>query len=455
MIIDDQIREILREGLGSDPRPLEPDELRDRATRGSVPTESHRAHRGLVAAACVVFVALLAGALATRVVEPSGDSGDPDSEPVAGTKVGRYFLPTELPDGYEMLGVVERAGDPAAVSFAEALYVDTATEAKIRLRATTPDGRWSTSDHTTSISGGVVRWSLFDVGDQGAVLNFQADLGDRLIDGEARGVDEADAPTLFDSLGMTGPNAIPTLDDPAYTLVASAPAGARKVVAEYSAYFGPPGGYFGKDGIELHVERLAAPIDVTLEAGVWDGVANVGGRTLHLGMFDLMPWWAPSPDIHVRVQTNASPGTDSLEQLATIAEVDDATLQAEFQTVTATAASVPNGQQVTFDSGATAVLLGDRGLCLTIEGERRCDLSIMSRNAYSVAGPLQATYSDLLFDGRWYTIGVQPAGTVTPSPGVETVVVGSRMWYLVAHPDDETIASQRDIWPGSPTRPAR
>ncbi len=451
MIIDDQIREILREGLGDDPRPLEPDELWDRATRSSTRTESPRAHRGLVAAACVALAAVLAGALATRVAGPAGGSG----EPVAGTKVGRYFLPTELPKGYAMLGLVERAGDPAAVSAAEALYINAATEAKIRLRAATPYGRWSTSDHTTSVDDGVVRWSLVDLGEHGAVLNFQADFGDHLIDGEARGVEDADAMTLFDSLGMTGPDAIPTLDDPAYTLAASAPAGARAVVAEYTAYFGPPGGYFGKNGIELHVERLAAPIDVALEAGVWDGVANVGGRTLQLGTFDLTPWWAPSPEIYVRVQTYASPGTDSRQQLATIAEVDDATIQAEFQKVTATAAIVPAGQQVTFDSGATAVLLGDRGMCLTIDAERRCDLSSMSRNGYAVSGPLQTSYSDLLFDGRWYTIGVQPAASTPPAPGVETVVVGNRTWYLVAHRDPEAVASQGDEWPGSPTRPAR
>jgi len=470
MMFEEQIRGLLREGLAPEVRPLSPEELSSRAQARSGETHEgqERTHRGFLIAACVVCVTLLGGGLAVLRAPNGGTRGvvrqsaavvtAPVLDSAAGVKVGRYFLPAGLPEGFELLGVAEHAGYPNPAATGRALYVDEATGGAVSLRAA-PEGRWSSSENTTDIDGGIARWSRTTTPGSKSVLFFQIARGNVAIDGWATGIaDDGDLTLFFEAINLAPGGDVPTIDDTAYTLRSSDVPQGQQLLALWTAYFGPPGGYFGMAGITISVERYEQPVNTELEAGIWDATSMMNGRTIQLGILDSTPWWTPAPDTIVRVQTAGDTGAfTATHVLASLQEVDDAAFQTENEQITVTANTLAVTEALTFPRGATLDLYGPkgdaRGLCLTIEGHRRCELALMLSNGYTSDEQLVSTRIEVLVDQHWYTIGLAQ-DTDSIDPTAETTPGISGTWYLIAHGDNQSTLTSTD---GGliATRPAR
>jgi hypothetical protein len=434
-MIDEQIRDLLAEGLAPEVRPLSADEVQARA--GAMSNGVSRTHRAFLIAACVACLAALGGglvALRSGAVDDlvgAPPSVSPIVDPSAGVEVGRYFVPSTLPDRFELLGVDASAAQPTSVAGGAAVYVDGAG-GRVSLRVASSDGRWSTSDNTDIIEGGIVRWTRFETLAGAPVLGFQIDRNGALIDGEATGIDGIDTTALFESVGVDETSGVPQVTDPAYTLRSSRAPGEEQLLAALTTYYGPPGGYVGAAGIEVRVERYAEPIDTELMAGAWSNRIDANGRTIMLGPFDASPWWTPAPDTIVRVQ--ASGDLTSADLLANLQEVDKANLQAAVDQIATTADTLIPTETLTFRSGAILDLYGPehdpRGLCLTSSGQRRCDLALMRRNSYTNDDQVIGTAIELLVGQRWYTVGLTQHDSDL-NPNTETAVGASGTWYLV------------------------
>lgn len=435
-MIDEQIRDLLAEGLTPELRPLSADAIQARVetTSKSVP----RTHRGFLVAACVACLAALGGGLvalrsgAVNDLVGAPPSVSPILDPAAGVDVGRYFVPSTLPDRFELLGVDTSAAQPTSLAGGAAVYVDGAG-GLVSLRVASAEGRWSTSDNTDTIEGGIVRWTRFETPADGPMLSFQIDRNGALIEGEATGIDNIDTTALFESVGVDETSAVPQVTDPAYTLRSSQAPGEQQLLAALTTYYGPPGEYLGAAGIEVRVERYADPVDPELVAGAWSNRIDANGRTIMLGTFDASPWWTPAPDTIVRVQAYY-PDLTSADLLANLQEVDRVNFQSAVDQIATTADTLIPSETLTFQSGATLDLYGPehdpRGLCLTSSGQQRCDLALMRHNIYANDDQVTETAIELLVGQRWYTVGLTQHDSDL-DPEAETAVGASGTWYLV------------------------
>lgn len=420
-----------------------------------------RARRWPLAVAAATVAALGLGAVAFWPdAGPATTLTTTPPTPVQGATVGRYFVPTNLPDGHVLLGIEEHGPLPdAPPSPARALYVDEASDARVMLHAETPEGHWSTWDEELELTDGAVRWG--GQIDASSPVNFQLSLGDALIGGELAGVAEDDLPAMFESIGLDD-QGVPSLDRPGFTLLAAEPEDARQLVAGATLYFGSPGPYSAAFYTMVRIDRWSEPIDEQLEAGVWDETVTEGDRSIHLGMFGLLPWWTPAPDLTVSVVTSGI-SLPAIEIVAQLEEIDAAELDAAIAEIggaddvgdqTVEVAELADDTQVEV-VGADNLL---RGACLTVEGQRRCDLTMTTRGSFTADERLLAGASDLLIDGHWYTVGFASGPVVSgdddvETVAIETVVIDDRTWYLIRHPDDALVS---DVGPlGSRARPGR
>lgn len=273
------------------------------------------------------------------------------------------------------------------------------------------------------------------------MIMFQIDRGSLLIEGEAFGVEDTALPELFNAISIT-PAGVPSVDDAGYTLTAAAEPGSPRLIAEYAAFYGPPGGYFGMAGIEIRIEKYAEPVDPDLEAGVWNDSTTINDRTIMLGIFDSLPRWMPANDTIVRIQVSGDVGSFTApEILASTVEADDAAITDAIDRIAATAEALDITETLTFNDGSTVDLYGPtgdaRGLCLTVATRRRCDLATMVRSGYTSDEQLAITQLELLVDQNWYTVGLTQDPT-TLDPSARTAEGTSGTWYLIQHPDDAT-----------------
>ncbi|MEQ1703653.1 MAG: hypothetical protein ABMA25_26400, partial [Ilumatobacteraceae bacterium] len=376
--VDDDIRTLLWEALHDSPTPLAADELSRHVTVMPLNALADRRPRLLVAACLLVIAGLVAG---FAVFGRAHDADTPSTnDAVVGTKVGTYYLPAQLPGGYELLSVSEHAGDPAATGSARAVYAS-AEGARVALRVTPADGRWGTSSESAVLPDGSVQWGSFETPGGDVQAMFQLDLAGTLIDGESLGVATDDLLPLFESVRIDASTGAPEITDVAYTLLASATV-ANPVVAEWTAIFGKPGAYLGMSELVVRVQRFADPIDVELDDGVWSGTSEINGRTIHGGWMDNAPVWYPEPSLRVAASAYGDSDDETARQtLATMQEVDEAEFEQLVATIETTAETLDVGDSVTFPSGAFVELLGNaddpRGMCLSVGGSRRCDLALM------------------------------------------------------------------------------
>ena len=418
---DDEIRDLLTTRMSSAPEPLSTDEIAARWRRAEsrpvTPIRRRSPLVGLLAAAALLAL-LVAGLFVVSNRDP-GSSQPPAIEPTPGARVGRYFLPETLPDGYRLLGVREEfrpASEPA-----QSIWQQSGTGRLLHLTSTGPEGRWSEWGDQAQFDGRTVRWSLPPSdGPRFLAAQFQVEQDGLLVDGMVREVDGEDAVLALASTVHPGDNGIPVVDDPAWTLVASSPAVTIPVAAQMIAYFGPPGGYLGAADIEVSVRRFTDPIVEPLELGVWTDTTDVGDRTVHLDMFGGSPRWFLAPDLEVQVR--GSDVIDAIDVVGTIVEVDEAAFEAAIATIDESAAGLDVGESVTFPSGASVDMLGDRtsprGACLTVGGTRRCDLALMATAGYTFDDTIASTNTDLLIDGHWFSVGLQvhTVGDFVPAP---------------------------------------
>lgn len=454
-MIDEQIRDVIRIGLRTDPDPLTPDELLARASRQDRRSRDRR--RGLtvlVAAALMLAVPLgLAGLLGRHREPPLTVTFVETASP----KVGRYFLPVDLPEGWTLLSVIERAGDPNAYSPAEAVYSDR-DRARVQLRRVDEGSRWTSSPETLAVPGGVARWGGGDFdGDGRDEFSFQVELDDTLIDGATSGIDEEELDDLLRSIAI-GRDGVPEINHADYTRVAAARSGQQRVLAEWTAYFGAPGANLGAGHVWIHVERFEEPVDVDLAAGVSPAAVSVGGPSVVPGRFGIFPFWMADEHTKVTLLTNGPTTPAAVDMLGSLQEVDDAAFQEAVDAIGDAASDFEVTESVSFTtSDATAELLGDpdrpAGICLHVGGEERCDLAVSLTGLYrNGADVVRWATLDVLTDGHWYTVGYQP-NDEPPIPDAEMIERADRTWYVIRHPDGALVQSS-NIY-GSPTRPSR
>jgi hypothetical protein len=471
MTVTEDFKGLLRDALGNDPEPLPIDQIEARATSVQLTAAAPgrgRAGLGVAVASLACVIAAGAVVLVRSVDEPDGRAAPPASlapapsvagiPPVSGSRVGSYWYPSGLPEGWVLLGVAESASTKPPTR-PSALYANEGADTSVLVSIGSEGDRWSSSPNTVELTAGTAVWSS---------VNFSRDASDALdtqqtsfqitgswgiVNGSARGIADAELAALFETVSVDA-SGIPVVEAPSFTLVASS-SGGQKAEAELVAHFGPPGTYMGMDGLEVRVTRYDRPIDPNLNGDVWDVVTREG-RTIYTGVAgDQYAFWSPLPETLVSVSTYGYHAPDSRDLLARLQPVSDAELDERIAEIAASAASVPVAEQVTFPNGATVELLGDThqatGICVTIEAERTCDLAIMSRGTFTEADWQIATYTDVLRNGRWYTVGYQ-LKTAPTSPEMATVTTGDRTWYLIAHPDDALTSTAGT---GSESRPAR
>lgn len=453
--LDDDIRTLLRDALHNAPIPLSADDLDRHVAVVPVTSDQNDPRPRLLVAVSLLVMAGVTAGFALLGREHRADPSTNDT--VAGTKVGVYYLPAELPEGYRLLSVSEHAGDPAAVQTPRAVY-SSSDGAHVALRVTPPDGRWGTSSHSASLPNGSAQWGSLEVPDSSTQTHFQIDLSGTLIDGEALGVSADDLLLLFRSVRINGATGIPEVTDASYTVQASS-SETNPVVAEWTAIFGKPGAYLGMSELVVRVQRFAEPIDVVLDNGAWTATHEMSDRTIHEGWMGGAPVWYPTPEL--RVATSAYGGVadeTARETLAMMREVDEAEFQQLVTTIETTAETFSVGDSVTFPAGAFVELLGEaddpRGMCLSVDGTRRCDLALMDHAGYTADDQFVTATADFLIDGEWFTVTVASVAWAEGLLATETVAGDGRTWLLTAHPSD-ALASDPTQQSTTPTRPAR
>ena len=460
MTVTEDYKDLLRVALGDDPEPLPADQIEARATSVSLTVGApggRRAGLGLAVASVACLVAAGAVVLARTVDETDSRAAPPapltpassvaDEAPVAGPRVGSYWYPSGLPEGWVLLGVTESASTqlPARPS---ARYVNENANTSVVVTRGSEGDRWRSSPNTLELAEGTATWSSVNFSTDASnslaaqQTDFQIVRPSGIVNGTARGIADDEIPALLESVSEDA-TGVPLVGAAGFTLIASSPGG-QKAEAELVAHFGPPGTYIGMDGLQLRVTRYDQPVDPNLNVDVWDTITR-GGRTIYTGAAgDQIASWSPQPDTLIRASTYGYHAPDSRDVLEGLQPLSNTELDQRIAEITESAAGVPIAEQVTFPNGATADLLGDThqatGMCVTIDAERTCDLAIMSRGSFTEADQEIATYTDVLRHGRWYTIGYQ-LKTAPTNPEMATVTLGDRTWYLIAHPDDALAAT--------------
>jgi hypothetical protein len=437
-ITDDRIRELVRARVNQSPNPPTAAEI----SRRAVATPLRSPIRSVAVAA--VVTAVVAGGLVLLGRRDGGGAEQPGAAatPASGVEVGAYVLPTGLPDRFRMLAVHEHAGDPGRIDAAHSVY-ESAGGARIELvtgdryeqRPAWPDSH--------PFAGGVANWSGPKRSPAGEWTDFEVEFDDgRLAAGSIRGVDAASIAGVLANVRPGVDESPPTLADPGFTLVASGEAGADDIVAEWSGYWGEPGGNLVADSLKVTVRRFRGPVDPDLRVGVWNDTAEVDGRTIYEAMLGRLPTWYLAADVEVEVEATGT--IDSLRAIAGLRVVDETEFASAVSGIEAAADLAPViGESVTFESGVVAWYIGavddPRGVCLTIDETRRCDLALISSSGYTEAGEIVFSDTQLLLGDRWFTTGLRfdrdGESFSPPIPtGAETTVLGDRTYYVIEHP---------------------
>lgn len=377
----------------------------------------------------------------------------------SGARVGAYFLPTGLPDGYRMLSIREHEVPEGRIDHARAVY-QTAAGGLIELKpgdAVADAPPWTGS--TSLPDGATGRWASQDMGPLGPYAGIEVEFADGVrVSGSVRAIEESSLPQLLADVRPGADGQPPALDGDGYTLLGAAPQAPYGATVEWIALFGPPGGQYGLASVEVTVRRFDHELDLAVVDGVWNDTIDVGGRSIHRGVVNTFPVWYPEPDLEVSIQSFGGP--DAIDLLAGLQPVDDDTFDAAVAGIESAADQIAPVETVDF-TGGTLEVLGTAdsptGVCLTVAGLRRCDLAVMARAGYTDGGAIVFFDSDLLLDGRWFTLGLRVVGIDDGTPPVpedaETVVVDNRSYYLVERPADATSVVEPDG--DTAPRPAR
>jgi hypothetical protein len=376
-----------------------------------------------------------------------------------GQRVGAYYLPTGLPDGYRMLSIDEHAVFPGRIDHARAVY-QTAAGGLIELEpgdAVVDAPPWTDSESLGD--GATGRWTFQDVGPLGPYAAFEVEFADGVrVSGSVRAVDRSSLPQLLADVRPGADGQPPSLDGDGHTLLGATPRAEYGATVEWTAVFGTPGGYYGFEAVVVTVRRFDHALDPAVIHGVWNETIDVDGRLIHRGVLNAVPVWYPEPDLEVSIE--AFGGLDAAELLAGLHPVDDVAFDQTVAEIESASGQIPLLEVVEFTDG-TLELLGSfdspRGVCLTVAGTRRCDLAVMASAGYTDADTIVFFDTDLLVGGRWFTLGLRVMGGDDGMPPVpenaETIVIDNRSYFLVERPADADHVTEPDG--DTATRPAR
>ncbi len=441
-----EIRSMLEDALAGVSRPLTAADIVERATEirldPPLPAHPERARVWLVAtlaAAAVLVATLLVGR--TNDVTPTA--------PTSPARVGRYFIPTWLPEGYVLLNAEEstsveyaatttalfrRINPPARLEIstdtleaepqfdanAQRFTLDDGAGSWTRIRPISTDGR-SLDGVMIEIVRGRAAWR---------VQGWGIDRTDDAVTALARqiSVDEAGLPIVDSATGFR-------LEE-RNTGVGGSPTG------RYALTYGLPG---TAESVTVRAERGPAIAPAQISAGSFASRSMIAGHEVWGDDSDAS--WMAAPDL--RLSVTALPDGSLDQVVAGLQEVDGATFDREFHRVgerIPTEQSWPvllAGTELRFDTIGTAE---DRGLCLsTGSGARRCVYPV----AEHLRGRYDATSSwvSIVIGDRWYIIVDDPD---LISPTMRAVRIGD-LWSIVAvDPHRDTIrlgvgAATRDL----------
>lgn len=422
-----------------------------------------RRPRGMaLAVLSTVLVATLVGGLWWIANRPALSNFGPLPETALTEGVGRYYLPTGLPDAYRVLAVREYAGDRPVPTAPRALYRDSQTGALVDLYEAAPADRWpdDSAGNVVQLPSATARLQTLGPPDTGSETQFQVDFGEHLVSGITRLTDQAALTRVLADV-RTAEGSAPRLVGDGYTLLGVQQAAAQ-VAAEATIYFGPPGGHLGADSTTITIRRFREPVDVALRAGIWDESATINGREIQLGFMSVHPAWYPTPLIEVTAQA-AGRSMAAQDVLANLVEVDERTFADQVVAIEAAVddpvVEFVGSTSITFPSGIEAVLFGvednPRGICLAVDTTRRCDFALMTNAVYTDDGRDVGFFDiQLLVDQRWFTVGLRTDTTTFPVPdGSEVATDGDRTYYVIERPAD--VVAVDDAMHGSSPRPLR
>ena len=412
-------------------------------------THSHRSRnpRMLLAASLTVAATILIAVVVTHYTAN-------DSTTASAGQVGRYFVPSSLPDGWTLLDFTESAADSVS-RLPESLYERTNPPAKVWLSATPSRTRPTSPPDPSStpfdapLDG---HWSQFFAPVIEDSTTFELSVDGRVVSGQAVGLKIGELQQLL-GLAHVNDQGVPVLSDTiSFALVAQS-ASTERTAATYKATYGRPGTSPNQPGfLFLTGSRLEQPHDPRLNAGVTATPKEVNGRQIFDSLITQTSWY-PAPDLRIAVSASGSVGPTSQFTLTDIAanleEVDSNQIDSRIDALPDATGDLP--VQVTVQFGeATATLFGSRldpsSLCLSTSAGRRCSLAIGNVATYK-SGIAQLKES-FLIDGSWFIVGfdsIENSATISSDLGLPTVETAAdehgRAWTLARMPAKATRAT--------------
>ena len=410
---------------------------------------SHRSRnpRMLLAACLTVAATILVAVVVTHYTTN-------DSTTASAGQVGRYFVPSSLPDGWTLLDFTASAADSVS-RLPESLYERTNPPAKVWLSATPQGTRPSgPTDPTLQAFDGPLsgHWSAYFAPVIADLIDFDLSVGGRVVRGQAVGLEIGELQQVL-ALANVDDQGVPVLSDTVSFALVVQSATTERIAATYKATYGRPGTSPNQPGfLFLTGSRLEQSHDPRLNAGVTAKGQRINGREIFDSLITQTSWY-PEPDLRIDVSASGSVGPNSQFTLpdvaADLAEIDSSQLDGQIAAIPALTGDIAVAATVHFND-ATAVLLGGRldpsGLCLSTPAGRRCSLAIGSVATYT-SGIAQLMES-FLIDGTWFVVGfdsIEKSATVSSDLGSPTIETADdeqgRTWTLARMPAGATTAT--------------
>lgn len=414
---------------------------------GATHTHRSRNPRMLLAASLTVVATILVVVVVMHYTTN-------DSTTASAGQVGRYFVPSSLPDGWTLLNFTESAVDEPS-RLPESLYERTSPPAKVWLSGTTTGTRPTNPTDPSStpfelpLSG---HWSSFFAPVVDDLITFELSVAGQLISGQAVGLKIGELQQLL-GLANVDDRGVPELRDTASFALVAQSATTEHTAATYLATYGRPGTSPNQAGfLFVTASRLEQPHDPRLNAGIIAKDLEINGRQIFDSLITQTSWY-PAPDLRIQLSASGSVGPNSQFTLPDIAadlvEIDSNQLDSRIASIPDATGDLPVQATVQFGD-ATATLFGSRldpsSLCLSVSSVRRCSLAI--GNVANYKSGIAQLKKSFLIDGSWFIVGfdsIEKSATVTSDLGLAAIETAQdengRTWLLARMPAEATKAT--------------
>jgi hypothetical protein len=453
-IVDHEVRSLISDGMSSAPSPLTSSDIARRAHELRLtPQRDIRPRRTLMVGVIGVAAVLIGGVLVIgrSIINESGESQNAALAPTQGPsigpavpaangsiapgRVGTYFLPGSLPDGWRILDIEESGpGNPQNEAVDSILYERKDPPAMLSLYTSAradSDVRASYANTLDVPDANVATWGTLGAGrgERGTIFAISWD--DAALWGSAIGLSATDVEQLvplvhIDELGYP-------IVDPAtgFDAVAKSPAEPLAMDARLSILVGTGAPSSESEAFMMVevVRRETAPPDSG--RGVGSEPLTLNGREMWVdyagpaASSTVSATWVPSPNVSVRViapPIGDGPRMDAAQAMSELSEVPRDTFEDAVDAITA-GSEVSTTHEFTLDGGdlrlETRTLGQAAWWCLVGPTDKVC----RSRRSLSEAPAFSA-----LVDGKWYVV------TASQSTGAVSPVVDSATWAGDAAP---------------------